>query len=554
VGLVVLTPAVLALTRSAQQTGDGLLYAYAVKTGEELFHPHHLAYAPVVRSVWLTLGAALPKWDAVAAAQFHGIVWATIAVVFFYLTAQRAVSWTAAAMAGALGLLTGQGFWMLSTHAIPYVPAVGCLAAAVYLLTRRSPRPPEARALLGASLLWGVSILYHQANVLFAVPLLVYLRGVGAAPLRGAMARAFLPAGALTASAYVAAVMVGPRASIGEMVRFPFDYALFPNPSWGTFDHLGPAGLLSWLTNLAWSLVAIPRSLGSALAAGVTLIVCGVLIWNIRQVRVGASRSQLRSLLLTWVGVYLVFFLWWLPDHKPLFVLTVFPIVLLGLMTFVDLAISTGYFRVGRARSACIAFGAVALLGTFHLFVVILPLHSTLRPTYFEARALNERVDPSCYVMASYEVAQTLRYHFDRPRSTHARFPLLCIYQDEPIPDDLDIRDGECVVIAASYLRPDGRFLGFDGYTAPDRFRGFLGWLFDVRENAVLDHAAVRSIPTDTTGSYLAIGPQREAHDDWASFLTDLDTVASWDDRPFAKWLQRNTPPSPRDRSFGADD
>ena len=544
-GLAVGTPALLALTRSVQQTGDGLLYAYAVKTGENLFHPHHLAYAPVVRSVWLAFGSWGPGWDPLAAAQLHGIAWATVAVVSFYLAARRVLDWTAAAMAGALALLSAQGFWMLSTHSIPYVPAVGCLAAALYLLVRRSPEPPDGRALLGVSLLWGVSILYHQANVLFAVPLLVYLRSVGVVPLGRALAKAYLPAGALVGSAYVAAVMAGPRPGLGELVRFPFDYALFPNPSWGTFRHIGPSGLVSWLTNQAWSLVAIPRSFASAIAAVVTLIVFGVLIWTVRQVRVRADHRPLRILLLTWVGVYLAFFLWWLPEHKPLFVLTVLPIVFLGLMTFVDLAKSTDYFGIGRARSAAVAVAAVALVGVFHLVVVILPLHSTPRPSYSEARALSERVDPACYVMASYEVAQTLRYHFDRPRSTHARFPLLCIYQDQPLPDELDIRDGECVVMAAAYLRPDRKLYGFDGYGAPDRFRGFIGWLLDVRDNERIDHAAVRPLRTDTDQSYVVIGPGRESHDDWASFLADLDSVVPWDDRPFAKWIERHAPPPP---------
>ena len=42
--------AVFLLLRAANQTPDGLSYAVAVRTGVDMWHPHHLIYVPVVKS------------------------------------------------------------------------------------------------------------------------------------------------------------------------------------------------------------------------------------------------------------------------------------------------------------------------------------------------------------------------------------------------------------------------------------------------------------------------------------------------------------------------
>jgi hypothetical protein len=36
--------------RAASQTPDGLSYAVAVRTGLDMFHPHHMIYVPVARA------------------------------------------------------------------------------------------------------------------------------------------------------------------------------------------------------------------------------------------------------------------------------------------------------------------------------------------------------------------------------------------------------------------------------------------------------------------------------------------------------------------------
>jgi hypothetical protein len=561
--LALFTPILLVLTRSAQQTGDALLYAYSIRTGVDLFHPHHLLYGPAVRALYLGLAPLLSGtgWDALAAAQVHGIAWATVAVVFFYLASRRVLDWPAAALVGALGLLFSQGFWMLATHANSYVPALGCLSIVLWLLVRRDPRTWGVGEMSAISLAWALSILYHQVNVLFAVPLLYYLRSVSGRPLRRVAPAVLLPAGIVSAGAYALVIAAArPDAGPRALWRFPLDYALHPNPTWGTLGNLSPSGLVALLTNQSWGLLALHRALESVFVAFVTALVVALVVWHVRQALRRARWSSLRVLLMLWVATYLAFYLWWLPHHKPFFVLTSLPIVLLALMAFVDVAEAGSYFRIGRAAAAGALGVVVAAAGLFHLGAVILPLHTMQRPAYHEARSLHDEVDPGCYIMAPFEVAQALRYHFDRPRAAHARFPLLCTYQDEPIPTEFDIREGECVVIAAQYLRPDRSLYGFDAHGSPDRWKAYLDWLFDFRwapDGRLMESHDARAFRTSTGADYVVIGARRQAVDGLRGFLEGLDALGAsvpvWSDRPFVRWLSESNVEGPREEAGDVD-
>ena len=550
--LAVLAPAVLVLTRSAQQTGDALLYATSIKTGVDLFHPHHLAYAPAVRAIFLALKPlGLPGWDAIAAAQLHGIAWATVAVVFTFRTARRITGWTSLAVVGALALLFAQGFWMVSTHANSYVPALGCLSAALYVLVRRDPGIPSRGDLASVSVLWGLSILYHQVNVLLVLPVVLFLRMSARGPWRRLLAPALLPAASIAVVSYFAGALAGRRGGAMGVLRFPLDYALHPNPDWGNLRHLSPSGLHELISGQTWALLALHRTFGDVVVTVVTVLCVAVLGWHLRQARLGAAHTPLRVLLGSWVMVYLGFYLWWLPTHKPLYVLTSLPIVLLVVMAFDDQAATSGYFGIGRRASAALAGVAVAVAATFNFVAVIRPLHVAQRAAYDEAGSLNEQVDPSCYVLTSYEVAQSLRYYFDRPRSAHARFPLLCILQGLPVPEEFDIRDGECVVIAAAYLRPDGDILGFDAYAHPARFERWLAWLLGVTPGDGPTHREIGSIDVPGGKGYFTLGTAREAHDTWDGGLGELDRAAPWHDRALEKWW--NDTRDGEDRSGAAD-
>jgi hypothetical protein len=328
------------------------------------------------------------------------------------------------------------------------------------------------------------------------------------------------------------------------LLPYALDYALHPNPEWGTFRHLGPAGWRSVLVNHGWSLVALHRGGGAAVAALVGLATLAATLWHVRQVRAGGAWRAARLFLLLWLGTDLAFFLWWLPGHRPFYVLTALPTLLLFLLALDDVARARPGSRASAALPGILA-AVVAGVATLHLAVVILPLHRTRRPAHDEARMLDERVPPECRLLVSYEVAQSLRYYHDRRLAAHVRFPLLCLYQGKPVPPGYGVAEGECAVLELAYLRPDQNLSGFDGYAHPAGWLAGLDWLLDLERGPDGEVVSCRDFdlwrgPGGT--AYLSIAPLRRPVAGLREILARLDDLAAeragWTDRPFGRWLE----------------
>lgn len=75
-----LTFLLLLIFRTQMQTEDSLEYALHVRSGERLFHPHHLLFSPLVRLIYLGLSTLYPTMDAILAAQVHNAFWAVVGV------------------------------------------------------------------------------------------------------------------------------------------------------------------------------------------------------------------------------------------------------------------------------------------------------------------------------------------------------------------------------------------------------------------------------------------------------------------------------------------
>jgi hypothetical protein len=97
--------------RAAAQTGDSLNYAQSIKTGSNLFHPHHLLFNPIIRFLFVLdshWGGAI---DVITVAQIHNILWAVAAILAMFLVVRhlmKSVYWGAVA---AVLLLLTKGFW-----------------------------------------------------------------------------------------------------------------------------------------------------------------------------------------------------------------------------------------------------------------------------------------------------------------------------------------------------------------------------------------------------------------------------------------------------------
>ncbi|NMD10819.1 MAG: hypothetical protein GYA74_06560, partial [Acidobacteria bacterium] len=121
--VIVFAAAVLIVFPAATQTGDSLEYARAVRSGTNLFHPHHLLFNAVVRGFWLGLRSVFPSIDPIAAGQVHNILWALAALAAFFTIVRRLTGSTGAAAVFSLALFSALGFWQYATFVEIYIPS-----------------------------------------------------------------------------------------------------------------------------------------------------------------------------------------------------------------------------------------------------------------------------------------------------------------------------------------------------------------------------------------------------------------------------------------------
>ncbi len=558
-GVAAFALALLYATRAAQQTGDSLLYAYSAKSGQDLFHPHHLLYTPAVWFIGAVLAPFCARCDAVLAGQLHNIAWAGVTVALFYLSLHRLTGHVGLSLIGAGWLLFTRGMWELATQTTVYVPAVGALALLTVALLLRPTGALSRRAALVLAGLLALAVLYHQANLLFCLPLTYYLisrTGPRGWRLAGAVVGL---AGVIVLAGYVAAFLTtGAPWSLAHFVRFCLSYTTQvcsggqcdASPSqWGDLRNLG-TGLGTALNSLVWNYFFVPSRLRLVVEAVVGLGLLSLVLWHVWQSVRGARWRAFRVFLLLWLLGYGLFFWWWLPDYQHPFLLTVFPTLLLAYLAIEDLR-----GRLGTAHSRRMVLlganaGLVLVLGGVNFAGSILPLYTSRGDTYLEAAELSQAAPRSCTVLASFRVWNHLRYYFDRTDGTRqGKYPLSYFHRRLSLPAAYAIPEGACVVIDTHLVTPDFVVSGYtpapvDGYTQPDEWLAYVAWLFRFNYGGNQGVTAARSfevIRLDEGGPYLSLAAEITPVAGLADLFTRLDTALSEAAAPeagiFTDWL-----------------
>lgn len=396
--------ALLLATRALDQTGDSLAYAYAIKSGWRMFHPHHLLFAPIVRLAYLPL-AALAGIDAVLAAQLHNVLWAAVGVAAVYALVARSAGSRAIGAAAGIALLAARGFEVYATQVEVYVPAAGCAALLLLAVVR------ESRTWTLASLL-ALLVFYHQSNVLFCIPLLLLLgRGSGRGGLRRGI-RAVAAAGAVVLATYVAVYLLQPGpASVRGFFDYTLRYAVGPySAEWGAAENLGGGGVAAALASQLWC-IAEPTD-GAAGRATAVVALAALVLWSVLCVARRRGDERLRAAVLAWLAVYEVFYVWWQPGQREFFVIMLVPLVLL-----LGLALGDAARLVGRPRAAPVV--AVLLIALSVGAVIPRQLTRTLLPAH-RTRGLAPEVArtyvdfaPDCIQLNGRLVTLALRYYYD---------------------------------------------------------------------------------------------------------------------------------------------
>jgi hypothetical protein len=301
------------LTLTEVHTFDALSYIFDVtrKPWQEIFHPHHLAYGPVgAIATWLAGGS-----DAAHAMQRVNAIAGGTGVAWCGAIAARRWQRSDLTIVSMLALGGSYAFWYYAVEVEVYTLATFFLIGVIWMIDTPAPRTTQWALGLGAML--SGALLFHQTNVLLAIPLLV-VAGTEITKNRPVW-RPWFIAG-LSASAFVLGaylwVMVGVSGfrSSDQVRAWVLQYA---NTGWW-----GGRGTLADLA------MGISNTVASLNGGFFLLIAIGVSLL--------AIRSRQLSIWSIWLSVWLLvyggFFFWWEPDNIE-FWIGVTPVAVLLLIT-----------------------------------------------------------------------------------------------------------------------------------------------------------------------------------------------------------------------------
>lgn len=292
-------------TRTVIHTFDAVSYMWnvEVKPPDELFHPHHLLYAPLGQLAYRLAQRLGYSGHADVPIQAANALAGALGILFLWRFGVRWAKrpWASLGVAAAVGLC--YAYWLYASEVEVYTLAAAFLTLSMWILAilDEQPRPARAAALGVAH---AGAIMFHQTNVLFAVPVMLFLLLRPNLRRPGILA-AYIGAGILAVGIPYGLVITGSGLNSPDAIyRWLTDYA--QTGRWGGYlslEHL-PAlqsGLASSIAGDIW-LVGVFYGLA---AVGLVLAV-----W--RSLR-GSHQAGWLAFGGAWLVLYVAFFWWWEP-------------------------------------------------------------------------------------------------------------------------------------------------------------------------------------------------------------------------------------------------
>lgn len=533
--------------RAAAQTGDSLNYAYSIKTGTDLFHPHHLLFNPIIRLLFVFFSSSGRTADVIAVAQIHNILWAITAILAIYFLIRylmKSIAWGAAA---ACLLLVTKGFWTYSTQVQVYVPAMGCLAVLTALLILRAEFVRTVPGMLAVSLLFSLSIFFHQSSILFAIPMTFLLMADESRLNKKTLAVILSLSGCIVLLAYVLAFLstAGGKA-LSAFVRFCLSYVFYPNPDWATLKNASLKGVGHLVLSQAKNFIFFSRAWYVPASIGLAVCLSGLGIWHALQIRKKGSLIKIRIFSWLWLLPVFIFLLWYSPGAYELMIVTILPIQLLVFLGLGDI------WPTLRPSARKIWAGAgvllVLVLGWVNFRRAILPAHDSRGPDYDEAKLLSMGAPRDAVIFTSWYVQQHLRYYFERGNALEADVAMFCFYRSLPLPKGYSLDRTSPIVISPAFLYPEAeisKVVRLDGYRNPSEWLRFLEWLFQFEYDSERRLISCRSFEAVNLGlGYLSLSPARMHVDGLGDLMAELEAQTRSrlsDPVPhFTNWLRKN--------------
>lgn len=292
-------------TRTVVHTFDAVSYMWniEVKPLGELFHPHHLLYAPLGQLAY-RLAQSL-GYDGYSDAPIQAVnaLAGALGILFLWRFGVRWTKrpWASLGVAATVGVC--YAYWLYASEVEVYTLAAAFLTLSMWILAALDEQPHPARAAaLGVA--HAGAIMFHQTNILFAVPVVLFLLLRPALRSLSILA-AYAGAGTLAVGIpYGLVIGSSGLNSPNAVYRWLTDYA--QTGRWGGYlslEHLpalqsGLAGTISGERWLVWAFYS--------------MAVLGMILIARRSLR---SPHQANWLAFggAWLVLYSAFFWWWEP-------------------------------------------------------------------------------------------------------------------------------------------------------------------------------------------------------------------------------------------------
>lgn len=303
-------------------TIDSLSYAYSVREGENLFHPHHLIYNVTARGFYLLLQSVSPDVDAIFAMQLHNIIYAVLLVhvTFLFLRKTGTAFWRS--VFGAATIAVSYELWRMTGACEVYVPSIFFSVWLLYYLYNADLTFNFRNSVLLPFIL-ALSILYHQLGILLCPAL--FILGWMKEKKTGIITVTYiiLTGGVITISAYLLAIWhMNIPVNFKSFYRFLFSYNLTGPQSWGTFKNFSGEGFGLLTQSLTSGIYPHNQNRLTAFHVFTWIILMVTATVAIRSVKNQLNKlmAGLLATLLIWWIIYILFIWWWIPGEWEFFI------------------------------------------------------------------------------------------------------------------------------------------------------------------------------------------------------------------------------------------
>ena len=447
IALMAMSLLLLWVFRTQQFTGDSLWYANSALNGTDMFHPHHLLFTPVIRAFFLGLNSIGISVSIIEAGQLFNSSFAAFSIGLIHRILRVHVSAAIAVLVPVI-LLFCNGFWTYATQIEVYIPGIFFSLLFFWSLTRKKRTPATiAVSIVGFSM----AVLFHQTNVLLAIPLFFLL---GKNDWKNAVAISFT-AGAVVLGAYVW-VMISEGYSIGlnGFTAFSLKYAVSGQEGWGTFSNWMPMGWFELFASQTGNFIRQSYAHVVVYWLVFTFGIIWLLVFAFKCLKQNSNSQSLIRFCLIWIITNYIFFLWWLPKEGEFFIATLIPLVLL-------LAIQINGM-IWKYSKAILPILLLVILG-FNGFVFY-QKHTQANNFGLRAQQIASISDESTVVVTDFFTEQYLEFfHQIKAESTDNLYR--SIYEDDGLDMVKSVNQHQRLVISHQHLAPAFKSNGFSGIT-----------------------------------------------------------------------------------------